>query len=124
LAFSVFHHLPGFDARAQLLHTLAERLAAGGVCAMSNWQFTRSTRLRRRVVPWSELELTAVDVEPGDYLLSWERRGRRGLRYVHLLDEVEARGLATAAGLRVIEVFQSDGVSGDLADYVLLRKAE
>ncbi len=124
LAFSVFHHLPGFEARAQLLRTLTDRLAAGGACAMSNWQFTRSARLMRRSVPWSELHLTPAEVEVNDFLLAWERSGRRGLRYVHLLDADEARRLAHAAGLKVTEVFQSDGVTGDLADYVLLRKAE
>ena len=90
---------------------------------MSNWQFTRSERLQQRIVPWSALNLTGGDVEPGDYLLSWERNNRRGLRYVHVLDEAEARQMAGAAGLAVVEVFRSDGVTGDLADYVQMRKS-
>ena len=120
LAFSVFHHLPGSQARAEILRTLAAHLAAGGTVVMSNWQFTRSERLRRRVAPWSELSLAPSDVEPNDYLLRWERGGRQGLRYVHLLDEAEARRTAAAAGLAISEVFRSDGISGDLADYVRL----
>lgn len=122
LAFAVFHHLPGFETRARVLHTLAAHLAPGGTLAMSNWQFARSERLRRRVVPWSALSLAEADVEPGDFLLSWERSHRRGLRYVHLLDEAEARTLAGAAKLEVTDVFRADGVSDDLADYVVMRK--
>lgn len=122
LAFAVFHHLPGRQARAELLRALATRLTSGGTVALSNWQFTRSARLRRRLRPWSELGLRDLDVEPNDYLLSWERGGRRGLRYVHLLDEAEARSLAEAAGLVVKEVFSADGVSNDLTEYVLMVK--
>src|SRR3989338_8415398 len=119
LAFSVFHHLPGSGCRQQVLRTLGEHLAPGGTLAMSNWQFMRSERLKARVRPWSSIGLTAAEVEPHDYLLDWERSGRHGLRYVHLLEEAEARALAESAALKVIEVFQSDGVTGTLADYVL-----
>lgn len=123
LAFAVFHHLPAFDARTRSLRALAERLGPGGRFAMSNWQFTRSERLKRRIVPWSALNLGEAEVEPGDYLLSWERGGQRGLRYVHVLDEAEARRMAEAARLTVVEVFRSDGVTGDLSDYVQMRKS-
>ena len=124
LAFALFHHLPGYEMRAGLLRTLADRLAEGGSLVMSNWQFTRSERLRQRIAPWTEIGLQVTDVEANDYLLTWERKGKRGLRYVHLLDEAEARRMAEAAGLTVIEVFRSDGAAGDLADYALMRKSE
>ncbi len=120
LAFAVFHHLPRFETRARLMRDLAGRLTPGGRLVMSNWQFVRDPRLRQRVVPWSALGFTEAEVEPGDYLLSGERRGQRGVRYVHLLDEDEARRLAGQAGLQVLEVFSADGVSGDLAEYVVL----
>ncbi len=122
-AFAVFHHLPGFDTRAQVMGDIVAHLAAGGTFAMSNWQFLRSPRLKQRIAPWPEAPgLTAADVEPGDYLLTWERRGRTGLRYVHALDEPEARRLAQRAGLTVTEVFSSDGASGELAEYVVMKK--
>jgi len=123
LAFSVFHHLPGFETRAQILRDLAGHLTPGGTGVMSNWQFTRSERLTQRIVPWSALNLTASDVEPNDYLISWERNRRRGLRYIHIFEESEVRQIAEAAGLTVVEIFRSDGVSGDLADYVVMRKS-
>jgi hypothetical protein len=121
LAFGVFHHLPGASLRARVMGELAGRLRAGGTLAMSNWQFTRSARLRQKVRPWAEAGLDEADVEPGDYLVSWERKGTRGLRYVHVLDEEEALALAAGAGLGVVEVFQADGVNGRLADYVVMQ---
>jgi len=124
LAFSVFHHLPGAATRARVLRTLAGHLAPSGFIAMSNWQFNRSERLQKRLIPWSTLGLTESDLEPDDYLLAWERNAQRGLRYVHLLAEPEARQMAEAAGLTVTEIFQSDGLTHNLADYVIMQKAE
>jgi SAM-dependent methyltransferase len=123
LAFALFHHLPGFENRARVLREAAARLEPGGEFVMSNWQFTRSERLRAHVVPWAGLGLSEADVEPNDYLLSWERKEQRGLRYVHVLTEAEARQMAKTAGLTVVEVFQSDGVTGDLAEYVRMGKS-
>ena len=123
LAFAVFHHLPSHETRVRVLRTLAAHLTFGGTLVMSNWQLTRSARLRERIVPWSELGLSDDEVEPDDYLLRWERGGRRGLRYVHVLAEAEARALAGEAGLSVVEVFSSDGVSGDLAEYVVMPRS-
>lgn len=123
LAFAVFHHLPGYDLRAGVLRTLASHLAPGGRVALSNWQFTRSDRLKKRVAPWARVGLSDADVERGDYLLTWERNGKHGLRYVHVLDEKEARRMAAGAGLRVVETFSADGVTGDLSDYVIMEHA-
>ncbi len=120
-AFAVFHHLPGRALRAETLRRLAAHLKPGGALAMSNWQFTRSARLMRLIAGWEAAGLTQADVEPGDYLLRWERKGRRGWRYVHLLDQIEARSLAVNAGLEVIEVFSADGAQGNLAEYVVLQ---
>ena len=76
----------------------------------------------KRVVGWARIGLAPSDVEAGDYLLTWERTGQHGLRYVHLLDEAEARELAKSAGLEVIDVLESDGASGVLAEYVMSMK--
>ena len=122
LAFAVFHHLPSQAVRQEVLQQLVQRLAPGGQFVMSNWQFHTSARLLGRQAPWSTLDLTPEDVEPGDALLAWERKGRRGLRYVHALDTAEAHRLAEAAGLEVTEVFHADGVTQALAEYVVARR--
>lgn len=122
LAFAVLHHLPGAETRAAVVRALAERLAPAGWLALSNWQFAQDARLRRRTAPWDAIGLTAADVEPDDYLLTWERAGRRGLRYVHAISTAEVRALAAQAGLTVAEIFQADGGPGNLAEYGLLRR--
>ncbi|MCC7359875.1 MAG: class I SAM-dependent methyltransferase [Anaerolineales bacterium] len=122
LAFGVFHHLPGAARRAQVFGALAARLAADGHLALANWQFTRSERLSKRQVGWEAVGLTVADVEPGDALLPWERRGRTGLRFVHLLDAAEAQQLAANTGLRVRETFSADGASGDLNEYWIMGR--
>ncbi len=115
-AFAVLHHIPGNELRLALLKTVRELLAPGGRFVHSNWQFLNSDRLRRRIQPWSEIGLSAADVDPGDYLLDW-RSGGRGLRYVHHFSEAELGELAAAAGFRVLDTFYSDGREGDLAIY-------
>jgi SAM-dependent methyltransferase len=122
LAFAVFHHLPGRDTRQRLLGQLAACLAPGGTFAMSNWQFQSSERFLGRRAPWSAIGLSEADVEPGDALLTWERKGQRGLRYVHALEHAEAERLLVGAGLTLIESFASDGGSGGLAEYVVAQR--
>ncbi len=124
LAFAVFHHLPGEAARLAVMRRLAQRLAPGGRVGLSNWQFHTSPRLLSRQAPWPAVGLTEADVEPGDALLTWERKGRHGLRYVHALPEAEARALLTGAGLTVIDVYTADGHSSNLAQYVVAQRAE
>ncbi len=120
--FAALHHLPGHARRAAACRAARAQLAPGGKLAMSNWQFIRSERLRARIVPWSRLELDESQLEPGDALLDW-RRGGRGLRYVHLIEEGERRQLCREAGFRELEAFASDGADGNLADYAIWESA-
>jgi capsular polysaccharide biosynthesis protein len=59
-------------------------------------------------------------LDPGDYLLDW-KRGGRGLRYCHLVDEAEIERLAAESGLRVCETFRAGGREGDLSLFAVLR---
>lgn len=120
VALALLHHMPGWQRRRDLLAQLAGLLAGDGVLAVSTWQFLNEARLRRKVVDWSAAGLAPEQVEPGDYLLDWQRGGA-GLRYVHLLDEAELVGLAASAGLRVQTVFYDDGRNRNLNLFAVLR---
>jgi tRNA (uracil-5-)-methyltransferase TRM9 len=101
---ALLHHIPGMDRRVELLRRAASCLTPDGAMLVSTWQFLRSERLRRRLQPWHLIGLRPEDVEPGDYLLDWQRDGR-GLRYCALIDAAALDRLAEAAGLRIAEMF-------------------
>ncbi len=103
-ALALLHHVPGRARRLDLLRDLASCVVPGGILLLSTWQFLRSPRLRRRLLPWERIGLRASDVDPEDYLLDW-RRGGEGLRYCAWLDEARVRDLAETVGLTVVEMF-------------------
>ncbi len=119
VSLAVLHHIPGFELRVQVLREMASLLAPGGCVIFSTWQFLDSPRLRRKIVPWTEAGIAEEMLEPGDYLLDWQRGGQ-GLRYCHLVDEAEVERLAAASGLRVRETFRAGGREGDLSLFAVL----
>ena len=121
VALAVLHHIPGAAHRAGFVRTAAQLVKPDGYLILSNWRFLHNPRMRRKIVPWQTVGLSAEDVEPGDYLLDWKRDGV-GYRYVHQLDEAEVEALAAAAGLAVVEQFHADGREGNLSLYSVLRK--
>jgi SAM-dependent methyltransferase len=120
-AFAVMHHLPGQELRQAFVHQAVKLLQVNGRMAVSNWNFLASQRLRKRILPWKTVGLTADDVDPGDYLLDWRRDGQ-GVRYVHHFNDQEMAELAQKAGLKVVDQFLSDGETGDLGLYHLWAK--
>ncbi len=121
IARAVFHHLPGYVTRVRVLRQAASLLASKGRIVLANWQFLSTKRLHRRIQEWSEIGLSKDDVEPGDYLLDW-RRGGRGFRYVHLVDEAETQQLAEDAGLTIEELYRADGRENNLTLYAVLKQ--
>ncbi len=123
VAFALVHHIAGHEDRLQLLRRLASWLRPGGLLAVSCWQPLRSPRAERLIRPWAESGLDATGLDDRDLLLGWERGGRRGLRYVRVIDPDELVQLTGAAGLRIEESFSDDGHARDLADYVVCTQA-
>ncbi len=119
VCLSTLQHIPGRANRARLLGEMAGHLSHGGRVITANWQFLRSDRQRRKIRPWSEVNINPAQVEVGDYLLSWERGGT-GRRYVAYLDEAATGELAAAAGLTILDHFLSDGREGDLNLYTIM----
>ena len=123
----VLHHVPGAATRRRLLGELAQYLEPEGVLAFSIWRFAHFERFRRRVVPWQAwltqggAQLDLARLEPGDVLLPFGA-GQTHLRYCHALDEDEARALLASLPLELLDSFESDGESGDLNRYLLLRR--
>jgi tRNA (uracil-5-)-methyltransferase TRM9 len=116
---AVLQHIPSYENRLRLLREMKERVGGNGRIFISTWQFMDSERQRRKLRDWAEIGLNPGEVEPNDYLLTWQRDGF-GLRYVCFVDEIEIAKLAKAAGLRILDQFRSDGKEGDLNLYTVL----
>jgi 2-polyprenyl-3-methyl-5-hydroxy-6-metoxy-1,4-benzoquinol methylase len=121
-SFAVLHHIPGMELRLRILRQAHALLAPSGRFIHSEWQFTRSRRLRERISAWEEVGLSQAQVDAGDALIDW-RAGGRGLRYVHQFTPEELDQLAAQAGFRILETFASDGASRDLSLYQIWEKS-
>lgn len=122
IALAMLHHIPGFDLRARVLRDIAGVVRPEGRLILSTWQFLANERMRRKIVPWTEIGLAEGRLDPGDYLLDW-KRGGRGLRYCHLVDRDELERLAAASGFRLRETFRAGGREGDLSLFAVLDKS-
>ena len=116
LCFSVLHHLAGDLRRRRFLDEMAGLLRPEGRWAISVWQVLHRERFRRRRRQWSEIGLSADQVDEGDLLLDWKHGA---LRYVHHFEEPELRAHCIDAGLVVDESWRSDGDSDDLGLYLV-----
>jgi len=130
MAFAVLHHIPGAEARQRLIGQIYDLVAPGGFFIHSEWQFQHNPKLMARIQPWSLVGLTEDAVELGDTLLDWRhfaegQADQPGLRYVHLFSKPELAGLASLAslaGFKIVEEFESDGLPGNLGLYQVWQK--
>jgi len=122
VALAVLHHIPSFDLRAQVLRDVAGLLRPEGYVILSTWRFLAHERIREKIVSWDEVVVEEEKLEPGDYLLDW-KRGGRGLRYCHMIDEEEMEELAVVSSLVVRETFRAGGREGDLSLFAVLDQA-
>jgi SAM-dependent methyltransferase len=126
-AFAALHHLPGRENRLGLLQQVRAHLQPGGFFIHSEWQFRRSPRWLKRILPWEQVGLTDREVEPGDTLLDWRATGDKGipgLRYVHYFTEEELFEDARNSGFRILDTYFSDGKEGDLGLYQIWKLME
>ena len=122
VCLATLQHIPGKANRLAVLQEMAKYLSENGRIFLSNWQFASSSRQRRKILDWQEVDLSAEEVEADDYLLSWQRDGR-GRRYVHQVDQAEVSWLAAGASLILVDDYRSDGKEGDLNLYSILARA-
>lgn len=117
--FGLLHHVPGAQARLNLLRTAAELVLPGGLLVFAAWRFYERERFRERILPWD----ANIAVEKHDYLLDW-RRGERARRYCHYIDDVEHAQLIEATGLCPIDDYRADGAEGNLNRYTVLKRIQ
>jgi tRNA (uracil-5-)-methyltransferase TRM9 len=122
--FGILHHVPGHDRRRNLLQKLAERLAPGGILALTTWQFEAFARFQNRLTPWCDYNRTAADpidtaqLEPGDHLLPWGD-GNAIHRYCHFTSEGDTRKLLEDLSFEIVQSYAADGREGNLNRYFI-----
>lgn len=116
---AAIHHLPERQNRVRLLKDLKQHLKEDGRLIISAWQPVDSERQRRKIRPWSEVDINENDLEPNDYLMTW-KYGGFAYRYVTIINEEEMQKLADEAGLRLRHQFRMDGKEGNLSLYNIL----
>ncbi len=117
---ATLQHIPKRSNRLRLIGEIAQHLNDDGLIFLSTWQFLDSSRQSRKVVEWTLVSLCKEDLEPNDYLLTWQSGGY-GLRYVALIEAEVINSLANSAGLTVSSQFRSDGKEGNLNLYSVLK---
>ncbi len=122
LSFAAIHHIPSHPIRLSICKNIRSLISSSGQLLISNWQFLKSERLRKRIVPWEIAGLKPDEVDDGDYLLDW-RRGGTGIRYVHHFNLEELALLAQESGFNIVRTFDSDGKEGNLSIYQVWEPA-
>lgn len=120
---ATLQHIPGMINRQNLVEEMARALMPSGRIFISTWQFLGSERQQRKIIDWSTVGLSDQDVEPNDFLLTWQRENF-GLRYVRQIDENEIARLASESGLQIVDQFRADGREGNLSLYTIMEFAK
>jgi tRNA (uracil-5-)-methyltransferase TRM9 len=123
VCLATLQHIPCKQNRLAVLKEMVDHITDHSRIFISNWQFTKSDRQMRKILDWQKVGIRPEDVDPNDFLLSWQGNGQ-GERYVHLIDRSEMSWLAHAAGLAIIDEYHSDGREGNLNHYTILKKQD
>ncbi len=117
---AVLHHLPSKQLRQDTLNRAAGLLKPGGILIMSLWHYDTDARFKHKIIPWEALQIPQSELEPGDYLLSWNNEQSKK-RYVHVFNKMEIEDLVQSSGLDLIKSFNADGKNQQLNQYLVLR---
>ncbi len=124
-SFGVFHHIPSYQLRLQLLKLLLSKLDANGFLVISLWQFIEFERFQKKVledeIVASNQGFSLADLDVNDYILDWQR-GPEALRYCHYYSEEEQKRLLSDANAQLIESFRADGKEENVNQYLILQQ--
>jgi tRNA (uracil-5-)-methyltransferase TRM9 len=141
VAFGLLHHIPSQELRLRFFERVFSVLEDGGYFVFTVWNFEGSERQKNKIADpnsptvmssLSRHGLTMEDLDPNDYLLSWNR-GVEAIRYAHAYTHEEiqtsinnsmpyAQGISAFGG-KINNYFRADGKEGDLNTYYIVQKA-
>jgi tRNA (uracil-5-)-methyltransferase TRM9 len=125
--YATMHHIPKFEHRLKIMESLPKLLNPGGLMHVSFWQFGEFSRYHRKIGFTPDLVgMAATDMEPGDYIMSWDRGGR-AYRFCHWArsEEIEKYNVAIKSqGLELVKTYRADGRENNQNLYYLWEKIE
>ena len=128
VAFGFMHHVPSFEARANVVRALVESCNPEGYVCLSFWQFMKDTRLARKaendtVSAYAELGLSAAEMDANDYFLGWQDV-EGAYRYCHHFTKQEIDDLVQSVADLADEIdrFEADGRTSVLNQYAVLKR--
>lgn len=92
--FGVFHHIPSFELRQELLRQLADSTKEGGELWLTAW--TPQTVFLNRQQVAQEKQILLTELEAGDEFLGW--KNSQAVRFVHCLQPQELELLIPTTG--------------------------
>lgn len=121
VCFGVIHHLPSEPLRRGLIEKSLASLESGGLCVLAAWQFMNSQKLQQKVVSPETVGISPTEMEPNDYILSWER-GKTAYRYCHHVQPAELENFPQIKDNKIAEFF-ADGKENNLNYYLILEQS-
>ena len=129
VCFGFFHHVPGMQARKNLLDALLRATRSGGIVALSLWRFMDDAGLAQKArvshaaahEHFSEQGIF-LNLDKGDYLLGWQKESNV-FRYCHYFSDTDINELIESASAcaTLVDRFRADGRTGTLNEYLVFR---
>lgn len=118
VVFGVMHHIPRQTNRINLAKKLVN--ITQGYLVLTFWQFADKERYSKRFIDWSNVNLEQSDVEPGDYLLDWQKENL-AYRYCHYWSDKEIEQMVKMLDLQVVASYKADSKTNDMNHYLIIK---
>ena len=129
VCFGFFHHVPGMQARKNLLGALLRATCSDVIVALSLWRFmddaglAQKARISHAAAQEHFFEQgISLNLDKGDYLLGWQQESNV-FRYCHYFSDTDINELIESASgcATLIDRFRADGRTGALNEYLVFR---
>jgi len=128
--FGIFHHVPSFKLRHQLIHKLLGQLSPHGLLIITFWDFANFKRFEKKVIDPHQVKVNPQELEKDDYILDWQKGGT-AYRYCHHTTQAEIEKLLETppANLpliktKIVDSFGADGREQTINRYLVLALAD
>ena len=108
LAIAVLNHVPDRRLRLDAMRQLKSKLKNNGYLVLSVWNLWGESKYRRLMIKlWLlKIFLKKNQLDFGDLLFDWKGSAQPSQRYYHAFTKRELKGLALAAGLKIVKLYK------------------